>query len=375
MSEYQYYEFLALDRPLTEPELREVRAVSTRARITPTGFINHYNWGDFRGDVRRFMTRYYDAFVYYANWGTRVLQFRLPRTAVDVELAKRYCPTDDVRLSVTGDWAILSLCSQDESGDWEGERETWMSSLAPLRADLLDGDLRCLYVAWLSCVERRLFADDEVEPPVPPGLADLTGPLQALAEFLRVDDPLLEAAAEASALLTRPADDVRPWIEALPAGEKDDLLCRLMREPPAAVQRELKRRFRHTHPSAPGRASSRTVGELLAVSERKAEELRRREAERLAAEQARLRAEAERARRKRLDLLAQREARAWQDVRELIATSQAKKYDQAVQLLVDLRDLARRDGREDEAAVRLRVLREAYRSRRALLQRLDRAEL
>ncbi len=39
MSEYQYYEFQAVDRPLTEKEMGELRSYSTRARITPTSFI------------------------------------------------------------------------------------------------------------------------------------------------------------------------------------------------------------------------------------------------------------------------------------------------------------------------------------------------
>jgi DNA-binding MarR family transcriptional regulator len=34
MSEYQYYEFLAVDRPLTAAEQAEVRQLSARARIT-----------------------------------------------------------------------------------------------------------------------------------------------------------------------------------------------------------------------------------------------------------------------------------------------------------------------------------------------------
>ena len=36
MSEYQYYEFLAVDRPLTEGEMGELSGISTRADITPT---------------------------------------------------------------------------------------------------------------------------------------------------------------------------------------------------------------------------------------------------------------------------------------------------------------------------------------------------
>jgi hypothetical protein len=40
MSEYQYYEFLAVDRPLTETEQDEVREFSSRATITDTSFLN-----------------------------------------------------------------------------------------------------------------------------------------------------------------------------------------------------------------------------------------------------------------------------------------------------------------------------------------------
>lgn len=51
MSEYQYYKFQAVDRPLTEKEMGELRSFSTRARITPTSFVNDYAWGSFRGNA------------------------------------------------------------------------------------------------------------------------------------------------------------------------------------------------------------------------------------------------------------------------------------------------------------------------------------
>ena len=51
MSEYQYYEFLALDRPLTENTARcSCGRLSTRAEITATRFVNEYQWGDLKGD-------------------------------------------------------------------------------------------------------------------------------------------------------------------------------------------------------------------------------------------------------------------------------------------------------------------------------------
>lgn len=38
MSEYQYYEFQAVDRSLSEADRRVLRNLSTRARITATSF-------------------------------------------------------------------------------------------------------------------------------------------------------------------------------------------------------------------------------------------------------------------------------------------------------------------------------------------------
>lgn len=42
MSEYQYYEFAAIDRPLTAAEMVQLRQVSTRGGISASGFVNHY---------------------------------------------------------------------------------------------------------------------------------------------------------------------------------------------------------------------------------------------------------------------------------------------------------------------------------------------
>ena len=56
MSEYQYYEFQAIDEPLDQKAMAELRAMSSRARITPTSFVNTYNWGNFRGDPYHLMT-------------------------------------------------------------------------------------------------------------------------------------------------------------------------------------------------------------------------------------------------------------------------------------------------------------------------------
>src|SRR5947209_19721615 len=91
MSEYQYYEFQAIDRPLTEKEMAELRTYSSRARITPTSFANEYSYGSFKGDEDAWMEKYFDAYLYLANWGTRVFKIRLPTRVLDASTASEYC--------------------------------------------------------------------------------------------------------------------------------------------------------------------------------------------------------------------------------------------------------------------------------------------
>ena len=63
MSEYRYYGFLAMDRPLDEGEMAELRGISTRADITPTHFSNEYNYGDLKADPARLLERYFTTYA------------------------------------------------------------------------------------------------------------------------------------------------------------------------------------------------------------------------------------------------------------------------------------------------------------------------
>ena len=71
MSEYQYYEFLAIDRPLSEDEIGALRALSTRATITPVSFTNEYNWGDLKGDPQKLVQRTNERWRHQAPRGIR----------------------------------------------------------------------------------------------------------------------------------------------------------------------------------------------------------------------------------------------------------------------------------------------------------------
>ena len=63
------------------------------------------------------------------------------------------------------------------------------------------------------------------------------------------------------------------------------------------------------------------------------------------------------------------------EVDKVLASKGGGEYDRVVGMLKDLRDLAEHEGRLDEALARIRALRDRYHSRKALLDRMDRAGL
>jgi hypothetical protein len=141
MSEYQCYEFVALDRPLTAKQMAELRAISTRAEISPTRFWNEYQWGDLKADPARLMTRYFDAHLYFANWGTHRLMLRLAKTRVDAKALKPYFGVGHAaRLTSAGEHVLLDLGSDTEEPESDEQRGS-LAALSLLRAELMRGDL------------------------------------------------------------------------------------------------------------------------------------------------------------------------------------------------------------------------------------------
>jgi hypothetical protein len=381
MSEYQYYEFLAIDRALSTKEMAELRAYSSRARITPTSFINHYNWGSLKGDPNAWMDRYFDAFLYLANWRSREFKLRLPSELLDLADARQYCSQNALTARETNGKVVLTFTSQDDDDDDCDTGEGILPSLVALRAELAWGDRRALYLGWLLALQAEELDDDDLEPPVPPGLGQLNASLEALVGFMRIDRDFLQVAAETSAPMPIASPPSRKalveWLATVAPAEKDKWLARVLAEDALSVSAELNRRFKKDH--APGRArlvssERRTVGEIRCEVERRAEE-RRLIAERKAAAEAEQRRQtAARERAKHLASLAGKETRLWADVEQLVAARQGKQYDAAVSLLVDLRDLAARSGAGD-FRTRLEALRTLHARKPALLQRLSKAGL
>lgn len=378
MSEYQYYEFQAIDRRLTTAEMDELRSFSTRARITPTSFVNDYQWGGFKGDEDAWMDEYFDAFLYFANWGTRILKLRLPSSLLDKRTADLYCVGEFASVREHNAKTILTFAAEDEENDeWSDETDA-LSALIPIRAQLAAGDLRSLYIAWLLCAQTGELEDERVEPPVPPGLGDLDGSLERLVDFLRIDVDLIEVAAAASPPMlvqTLTPEAIQTWIAGRSRAEKDDYLARFIAAEEPALAAELRRAIDKRASAVVASAIPRTVGALLRAAHEAGDERRRAEAARTAIEKARLEHEAALARSKYLGDLARREPAVWKEIRGLIATKQPASYDRAVALLGDLRDAAVAHGRESSFLSLLDALRTEHARKPSLLSKLQRAGL
>jgi hypothetical protein len=386
VSEYQYYEFRALDRRLTAEQQRRLRSLSSRAEISATRFTNEYSYGDFRGDPGRLLEEYFDAYLYAANWGTRELAFRLPRALLDAETARLYCDEEHrAWVTETAEHVIVRFRWDDDEGDDGIEGQGLLDPLLDARGELAVGDTRLLYLGWLLKVQLDGLDEDddkgladEVEPPVPAGLRELSDSLASVAGFLKIDKDLIAVAAEASGQLVPVSDGgIADWVTALPASEKDKFLTMVAEGEGAQVEALLVQRFRReTRPAGSAAASAgRTAGELLAGAE--ARRAARKEAEARAREEARARRAAEQAAayERHLEKLAGLKDEAWQQVEKLTMFSKPKEYDQATQLLKDLHVIARREDDIAAFTARVRELRTRYAKRPSLMERFDKAGL
>ncbi|HJV81604.1 hypothetical protein [Noviherbaspirillum sp.] len=381
MSEYQYYEFVAIDRPLTRNEMAELRSRSSRATITATSFVNEYNWGDLKADPADWMRRYFDAFVYTANWCTCRLSLRLPHQAFKKAELKRFATQYALTIDDSGTHWIINW-SLDEGQDYDRfgmeTGQGWMGSLVPLRDELLRGDLRPLYLGWLAGVSAGEVGDNAVEPEVPPGMSQLSAAQQALVEFLEIDPDLVAAAAAGSQEIEdycHDDDSVEVWMAELRRNEIETVINLLLQGASQQAERWVKSEFLAWLKESGSRESSpakpRKVAELRTLA-KEAEKLRLKHEEK---ERARQEAERRKQREAYLLTLAADFDRHWKAIHQHAERGTASGYDEAKRAIVDLADayaLASNRNAFDKALRRFMV---RHAKRGALVRRLVEAGL
>jgi hypothetical protein len=400
MSEYQRYEWMTSDRPLTRAQLEAVNTLSSHIEVSSTHALVEYHWSNFRHNPLQVLHDFFDGFLYWANWGAPELALRFPHGILPSDLLDGYDLDEFVTFAQDPEYDILDI----RFGELEAPEE-WveyeLGSLIALREELMDGDARALFITWLASACLRgipaeddqddvfedEFADededeDEFEvPPIPPGLGTLTSAQQALAELLQVPQELLVAAGRHSAAATASAhneEDVAAWVALLPPDRRTGYLVRLARKEPG-LSRLLVKELRelaqgsHTleslgsqdqgqdrHGTTPSAGTRVPLAALLAESRaiRDQWEHEQRERERLARE-------------RQLQEIHDHQDEYWHRAELAVRRGSGSGYDEAALVLGELREVATRFQETPAFEARFRAWVRPHLRRPAFVKRLQ----
>ena len=270
MSEFQYYEFQALDKKLSDKDIQALRRISSRATITPRRFVNHYSYGDFRGDPQKLLNIYFDSFLYLANWGSINLAFKFPKRLINQKALEPFLTEEICKVRATNQHVILEyeLIECDVPGLLE-EDSPLLSNLISLRKDILHGDFRMLYLGWLVGLQYGALSPDSKEPPLPLGLKRLTPALKEFVDLFQLDPKLIKTAATNSTneFTELNCDSLEPLIAGLSEKKKRAWLLRLATDDSTTVKEEFLKELMPMPDSGLeyfSDSSRRTVEELCA---------------------------------------------------------------------------------------------------------------
>ena len=373
MSEYQFYEFRAINKPLSKKDKAEIGSWSSRTNPSNTEAIFTYSYGSFPKDVITVMEKYFDAMFYIANWGTIRLVFKFPKALLKLDPIKQYCTEDGLKIIEKPDCILLDIAFSEEGGGVWTEGEGWLSSLISLRDDILNEDYRCLYLNWLQnniiAIEEE-WANSEPgnhEPQVPDRLNDMNDALQDFIEIFEINKDCITAAAENSKLQNPEIPtDLALYIDKLPENDKQDYLKRLLNDEPL-LNIKLKTRlkeFLDTNKTSIEDAPRRTIGEIMQrVKEIKRERKNKAKIER---EEKQL---------KKLKILEGQEIEMWAKVQQLISEKNAKAYDEVILLLKDLKELSIYKNCFNDFCENVELIKKKYSRLSGLTSRINDAKL
>jgi hypothetical protein len=364
MSEYQRYEFMTIDRPLTRAQLDAVNTLSSHIEASSTHALIEYHWGDFKHDPIKVLHEFFDGFLYWANWGSPELAFRFPHGILPADLITGYDLEEFVTFTQHRDYDILDthfgeMEAPDEWIDYE------LGSLIAIRDELMEGDLRALYIVWLAGQLMIEGEDYEISvPPVPPGFGRLTAAQYSLAELLQVPQELLAAAARHSdAAMPSTDDNFVAWVELLPQARRSDYLVRLARNEPGLSRllvKELRELNQGKARATPSTGEHVTYATLLAESKAIKAKLERekREQEQLA-------------RQRHLQEIHDHQDTYWHQVELAVTRSTGTGYDEATRVLIELREAADQFKESQEFQARFRAWVRPHLRRPAFVKRLQ----
>ncbi len=378
MSEFQYYEFRTVNRALTREEQKVVDTWSSRGQVTSVSASFEYHYSDFRQDAKKCLEGYFDMMLYVANWGSKRTMFRLPAHLADFKALKAYRWGEQfserrISISKSKKYIIIDIEEHLEEGyeDWV-EGEGVLAGFAPLWNDLIAGDYAVLYLTWLDFARYSQEImdgegnDEDMEtPPVPVGLKKASAALEAYMDFWGISNDLRSAAVGFSAENTSISPQkLEENIQKLSEKEKDTFLLRLFRDEPH-LRTTLLKRLEEMEPVLQAKPSKKpTLQAILdAQSEARTNRMRREQEE------------AARKRRMELEQLEKRADKAWRDIHSHLQLKIASGYNQAVNDLKDLRDLAEMRNTLPIFKEKMQAILAEYGRSQAFIRRLQESKL
>ncbi|MFN0203396.1 MAG: hypothetical protein ACKVTZ_17855 [Bacteroidia bacterium] len=394
MSEYQVYEFQTIDRALTAEERSELNTWSSRSKASSHKIKFTYSYGDFSRNTESVMFQYFDAMSYWANYGVKEIIFRFPKDTINKKAIIPYTFSENIELRSKGDYVLLIFRENVEDGgyeEWWDDDETVLSDLIGLRQAIMEGDYRALYLAWLyfhspnskAPFDVDYYDEEEddsfdydgdevmaakmraVEPPMPAGLGDLSADLQIFASFWGLSEDWIKAAALASKPKQSAALDLPKLIANLSAAEKEEFLVRLAKQEPNLGQILLKKLegFRTKELEEEG-AKPRKMEEIAELADNI---MNQRIASEKAASEAKKLVE--------LNRIHNAKDIYWRGVERDLALKSGKGYDEAVEMLQKLSQVAEVFGEKSEFIATYQRVLSDYKSSLALKKRISAAGL
>jgi len=373
MSEYQYYEFAAVDGPISDKGMDYARGCSSRATVSRVRWQNVYHFGSFHGSEVTLL-KYYDAHLYTANWGTVRLGLAFPEGCLPPQAIQPYLRggeryEDTLTVAEIGNRHIVWWEHNEEGGWGQTEGEGLLDQLVGIREELMRGDYRALFLGWLADFDDEEWRDPKdsavVMPPIPAGLDRLSSALTALIQHFPVDRDALAVAAGLSEAITSDPIPIATVLEGLSTTQMRALLERVAQGDGSRVMSELSRLTRPTSAAPPQPAMSCT--DFAAKTLKVCQARHQQEAEAAEADRKR----EEEARRQRLANVMQRADTIWTGLNQLMDQKVASAYEQAAAQLQELRNACEQAGEHAGFQQKLTTFRERYARRPAMLRRIE----
>ena len=373
MSEYQYYEFAAIDGPISDVGLGYARTCSSRANVSRVRWQNTYSFGDFHGSVATLL-KYYDAHFYIANWGTIRLGLAFPAGALSQKALEPYLRGGEgheqtLTFKKIGERCLLWWERNEEGGWGWTEGDGLIDQLIGVREELMRGDLRALFLGWLADFDPDEWQDPKdgavCMPPIPAALKQLSPAQSSLIKQFPVDPDALAVAAELSPADTPERIPVPAALERLSVSEMRVLLVRVAEGGGPGVMAELNR-------LTFSRVQALTVQTMrctdFAAKVIEARSIReRKKAKAAVAEQERKAV----SRRQHLASIMRSADAAWSGLERLMDQKIASAYHQAATELQELHDAYSQAGEGAVFDQKLNGFRRHYSNRPAMLRRIE----